>query len=319
MLVALTALVVAGCSSGGTPTEPTTSAAETSSPSDPGSPSAGSSGSPGTHPAGWPQVSKVLVFVVENHSFEQMQSDMPFTVSLAEKYAYSDNYQALAHPSLPNYLAIVGGTTSDVADSAPPRVHGRSGITVFGQAIRAGRTARVYAEGMPGRCSLTNGGNGYVVRHNPWTYHRDELALCKKYDVPLRSFARHVRLGRLPSVGMVIPNQCHNGHDCSLRVADRWLQHKIEAVMAGPDWTSGGLAIVVTADEDETGVRLDDPDNRVLTVVAHPLLKGEVVNAPLSHLSLSRALSEMSGAEGLEDAADAPSLWTAFGLAPDWK
>src|SRR4051794_32932992 len=56
-------------------------------------------------------VSKVLVFIVENHSFDQMRTQMPYTFSLAEQYGYTTAYHALTHPSLGNYIAIAGGST----------------------------------------------------------------------------------------------------------------------------------------------------------------------------------------------------------------
>src|SRR4051794_38617798 len=50
-------------------------------------------------------VSKLLVFVVENHSLTQMRSQMPYTASLAERFGYATDYVAIRHPSLPNYIA----------------------------------------------------------------------------------------------------------------------------------------------------------------------------------------------------------------------
>jgi acid phosphatase len=79
--------------------------------------------------------------------------------------------------------------------------------------------------------------------------------------------------------------------------------------MAGPDWLSGHLAIVVTADEDDR-----TQSNLVLTVVAHPSLHGAVVTTPLTHYSLARLYSEVLAAQPLGEAAAAPSMATAFGL-----
>ena len=60
-------------------------------------------------------MTKLLVFVVENHSFDQMREEMPWTFALSERYGYADEYTALAHPSLPNYLAMIGGGTFGVS------------------------------------------------------------------------------------------------------------------------------------------------------------------------------------------------------------
>lgn len=40
---------------------------------------------PSATPAASPVVSKVLVFVVENHSLDQMRAQLPYTFSLAER------------------------------------------------------------------------------------------------------------------------------------------------------------------------------------------------------------------------------------------
>ena len=70
------------------------------------------------------KVTKLLVFVEENHSLAQMKSGMPYTFGLAKKYGYATRYRAITHPSLPNYIAIAGGKTYGVADDADP---GREG------------------------------------------------------------------------------------------------------------------------------------------------------------------------------------------------
>ena len=59
--------------------------------------------------------------------------------------------------------------------------------------------------------------------------------------------------------------------------------------MAGPDWRSGRLAVVLTADEDDMS-----RDNRVLTVVVHPSLRGKVVSERLDHAA-ARFLEDVAG------------------------
>ena len=57
------------------------------------------------------QVTKVLTIVEENHGYDQSLSSMPYLKSLGTRYGYATNYHALTHPSLPNYLALAGGST----------------------------------------------------------------------------------------------------------------------------------------------------------------------------------------------------------------
>jgi hypothetical protein len=314
--LAAAAVVLAGCSSA-------TSSASTGAPTSPGavstsphrstpptrhtrSPhhSSNPSGSASTATTG---PTKVLVFMVENHSLDQMQAQMPWTAALAARYGYASAYHAMTHPSLPNYLAIAGGSTFGVQDDANPSSHPLSGPSVFGEALAQGGTARLYAEDMPGNCVLTTAG-GYAVKHNPWAYFVDERAACDRYDVPLTALSSDAAAGSLPDAGMVIANLCNIAHDCPLSTADSWLRDHVGPVLAGPDFTSGRLVVVITADEDDRS-----GDNRVLTVVAsRDLPAPEVVSTPLTHLSLSRLYAEVLGFPPLRDAATAPSLAGAF-------
>ena len=261
-----------------------------------------------SHSAGATGVSKLLVFVVENHSLDQMRAEMPWTYALAQRYGYATAYRAMTHPSLPNYLAIAGGSTFGVTDDLDPSAHRLSGPSVFGAALGAGLTARVYADAMPSPCYPTSAGQ-YAVRHNPWTYFVDEHAQCQVLDTSLSRFAGDVRSGNLPDAGMVVPDICHDAHNCSLATADAWLRDQVGLAMSGPDFRAGRLAIVVTADEDD-----GSQDNTVLTVVVHPSVRGVVTPSPLSQLSLSRLYAEVLGVPPLREAATAPSMATAFHL-----
>ncbi len=254
-------------------------------------------------------VTKLLIFVEENHSLNQMMAAMPYTFGLARQFGYATRYTAIQHPSLPNYIAIVGGQSYGITDDGDPSSHPVGGASVFGQALAAGKTAMVYAEGMPGNCATSSGGSGYAVKHNPWVYFTAERASCRKYDTSTAPLAATIAGGRLPNLGMVIPNLCNDAHNCPLGTADRWLKGWMSQIFAGPDWKSGHLAVVLTA--DEAG---NSSQNTVLTVVIHPSQKSRVVTSPLTHYSLTRLCEDVVGAPYLFAAASAPSMTLAFGL-----
>jgi acid phosphatase len=261
------------------------------------------------HRSAEPVVSKLLVIVEENHSFGEMAAGMPFLRHLATRYAYAGDYHATFTNSLPNYLIMIGGAVLGEPNDLPPSDRPIYGTSVFGQALRAGRTVKVYAEGMPTPCATENGGNDYVVRHNPWPYFVEERSACLRDDVSTASLDHDALTGRLPNAGMVIPNLVHDAHDGTLAQADSWLARHVTAVMRGPDWRSGRLAIVITADEDD-----GEHGNRVLTVVASRYGGRGVVSTPLDHFSIARLYEEVLGVPPLRDAASAASMARAFGL-----
>jgi len=258
-------------------------------------------------------VTKVLTIVEENHSLQQMQASMPFLSALATRYGYATGYTAVSHPSLPNYLALSGGSTFDITNDAAPTRHPIPGESVFGQALGAGKTAKVYAESMPTNCALTNAGS-YAVRHTGWAYYIDERSACQSGQVPMGSTSAGALAGDvaagLPTIGWAIPDLNHDAHDGTLAEADTWLADRLPAILAGPDFRGGRLAIIITADEDD-----NSSGNQVLTVVAAPGLTGKVVTTALTHYSLTGLYDDVIGAPKLREAATAPSFAAAFGLA----
>jgi hypothetical protein len=259
-------------------------------------------------------VIKVLTIVEENHSLRQMQSSMPFLSALATQYAYATGYTAVSHPSLPNYLALSGGSTFGVTDDADPPAHPITGQSVFGQALAAGKTAKVYAESMPTNCDLSSSDN-YAVKHTGWAYYVDERAACQAGQVPMGSsaagaLASDIAAGRLPNIGWAIPDLSHDAHNGTLTAADTWLAGWLPTILASPDFRTGRLAVVITADEDD-----NHSGNKVLTVVAAAGLTGKVVTAALTHYSLTGLYDDVLGARKLRDSAAAPSFAATFGLA----
>jgi phospholipase C len=259
--------------------------------------------------------SKIIVVVLENHSVISALTAMPFLASQAKASARASNYYAVTHPSLPNYLALAAGSTFGVTNDTSPGYHRLAGPSVFGQVIARHRTAKTYAEGMTKNCQVTNTGR-YAVKHNPWAYFASagERSLCLKYDVAAGSTTsgnlhRDVAAGLLPSFSMLIPDVCHDAHDCSLATADSWLKAWLRQIEAAPDYRAGRLAVIVTFDEDDRHAA-----NHVLTAVLHPARRGVVVTRRLTHYSLSATASRLVGAPPPHSAAGTPDFLAAFGL-----
>ena len=315
----ITAVLLAGCAActSGTPALP-----PVRTPSSFGPPPTASTTTPvrtadsGSSGAAKPGPTKVLTVVEENHGQSSALQGMPYLASLARTYGRTSMYRTVSHPSLPNYLAMAGGSTFGVSDDASPAWHQVAGPSVFDVARSRGKTAKTYVEGMSLSCQ-TSGAGRYAVKHNPWAYFASasSRSACGQFDVPagtpaagpLRSDVAH---GDLPAVGLVIPDLCHDAHDCSLAVADAWLKGWLPLVLSGPDYRAGRLAVVVTFDEVEGG-----GTGSILTAVIHPSLHHKVVASSLSHLSWCRWMTDLVGASPLRRAGSAASLGRAFALS----
>jgi acid phosphatase len=254
---------------------------------------------------------KVLVVMEENHSYAQARAGMPYLKKLAKRYGYATRSHAVAHPSLPNYVAIAGGDTfgisTDTEAIPSPKIGKRH--SVFGRALAAGKTAKVYAESMSGTCSSASG-SGYAPKHNPWVYFGAEKKACRKYDVPATKFLAAAKANALPNVGMLVPNQANDAHNGTLATADQWLKARLPTVLSSSNFTSGRLTVIVTFDEDDR----DTATNHVWTVVLNAALAGKhkVVRTRLNHYSLTGYLEHVLGV-GLHRKAKA-GFSRAFGL-----
>jgi hypothetical protein len=74
---------------------------------------------------GVPRLDHVFVIMMENHGFKEVigNPDMPFTNALASKANLALNYFAVAHPSLTNYLEVVGGSNFAILSDSHPLWH----------------------------------------------------------------------------------------------------------------------------------------------------------------------------------------------------
>ena len=279
--------------------------------------SASASGPAGSEPAGLPQVTnrvtKILVIMEENESIGQVfPSHMPYLWSLARRYGRATKWSDVGHPSLPNYLAIFGGSRfNDPQDCSPGAGCTYPGPSVFGQAIAKGKTARAYEESMPRPCDRAYSGN-YDVNHNPWAYFPSEASQCLADDVPAGTVTRGAlltaaRLGTLPNVGLVTPNLIDDAHNGTLADADGFLRRWMPVLMSGPDWRAGRLAIVVVFDEGVT-------TETVPFVIMARSLSGAVIRRPLNHYALTLLIDQVIGAAPLRHAASAASIAPALGL-----
>jgi phosphatidylinositol-3-phosphatase len=278
-------LLVASCSSTSASSTSTASPVITPTSSLSNAPTTATTAAPATEALG--SLRKILVIMEENHSIQQVfPGGMPYLWSLARRYGYASNWSDVGHPSLPNYLAIFGGSAfGEPADCTPSPGCTYPGPTAFGQALARGETARVYEESMPQPCDPNSSGQ-YDVNHNPWPYFPSEGASCRSDDLPAGTpsagtLVSDVRGGALPTVGLVAPNLIDDGHDGTLAQADAWLQTWIPVLMSGPDWRKSRLAIVVVFDEGET-------TEQVPFVLIAPGRSGVAVSASANHYALTK-------------------------------
>ncbi|HZR93994.1 MAG TPA: alkaline phosphatase family protein [Gaiellaceae bacterium] len=252
----------------------------------------------------------VLLLVLENHAFTEVAGSSPYLTGLARSCGLADRYFAVAHPSLPNYLALTSGSTDGISsDCTACSVSARS---LFEQ---VGAGWRSYLESLPSRGYTGASSGDYAKRHNPAAYYARIAARYATNAVPLESrtagLLHDLARDRLPRFALIVPNLCHDEHDCSVATGDAWLRRYVPRILRSRAYRAGGTALFVTYDEG-TGA-----DNRVYTVVASATTRpGTVVSTRFDHYSLLRTIESLLGLPCLAHACGSgtASMRAGFGL-----
>jgi hypothetical protein len=248
--------------------------------------------------------------VLENREYEEAleNPEAPYLEHLAEKGAVATNYYGVSHPSLPNYLALLAGSTFGIAENCTECL--ASGPNLATQLSRAGISWRAYMEGMPGLCFTGPSSGRYAKRHDPFVYFPSITALPRRCRnvVPETRLAADLDRHRLPTFGWLTPDLCNDGHDCRLGAVDWYLWLLLPRVIhqLGPH----GL-LVITFDEglSDAGCCGSAGGGRVATILVGPDVPGgREIRLPSDNYSLLASIEDRFGLQRLGLAALAPPL-----------
>jgi acid phosphatase len=103
-------------------------------------------------------VDKILLIMEENRSVADVGAHLPYLTSQGHRYGSATAYDAITHPSLPNYLAMVSGSTGGVTSDCSPAQCPQRQRTLFQQVAAHGGSWRVLAESMPADCRRSDAG-----------------------------------------------------------------------------------------------------------------------------------------------------------------
>lgn len=199
-----------------------------------------------------PAFEHVVVIVFENKESTSVLGNpaAPTFNSYARRYGSLTRYYAVTHPSLPNYLALVSGSTHGITNDCTSCV--ASGRSLADTIEASGRTWKTYAEGLPSAGYLGPSGRRYAKKHDPFAYFPDvaDNPSRRARIVPLSGLATDLRDGALPSFSLVVPDLCHSMHDCSVRVGDTWLRRIAPPLLSLPN-----SVVFVVFDEGSTSIR----------------------------------------------------------------
>lgn len=264
---------------------------------------------PGVAP---PLFGHVFILVEENTNYASAigNSGLPYLNGLAQQYALATQYYADTHPSIGNYFMMTVGDTVTNNDSYTGTV---SADNVVRQLVMAGKTWKSYAEDLPAPGYHTPGTTGwgkYASRHNPLSYLTDAVNDSVRL-VPFTQFAKDLAGDTLPNYSFIVPNLCHDAHDCALDSADTWLNRNIDPLIQRPTFQRDGLLIILF---DESGNDNTGGGGRIVWIaVSSRARRGYQSTALYQHASTLRlSLAALGVTHFPSRAASAPQMGEFF-------
>ncbi len=263
---------------------------------------------------GQPAFGHVYLIVFENHGFDAVVngSEMPYLKGLIRRGALATAYSAISHPSQPNYIALFSGSTHGVTDDGN---HNIDAPSLADQLDAHGRTWAVTAENVSEGCfpgATADGGPD-----GPGTYARKHEPAISFVSIR-RDPARCARIANLSSFDagradfqLIVPNLCHDAHDCSLAVADKWLAGFAPRIVDSAAFKGDGV-LFVTFDEAESR----GPNVVPLVAVGPSVRVGATTAQVGNHYSLLRTIEDNWSLGCLARACSVEPLRTMFRAGP---
>jgi hypothetical protein len=236
--------------------------------------------------------SHVVVIVLENREYDRIvgSAKAPYLNELIRTSGLATRFYGTQHPSLPNYIALTGGSTFGIKGDCK-HCHIEA-TNLVDQLEGRGVSWKAYIDDMPTFCYGGALAGRYAKKHNPFAYYdtiTTNPARCRRV-VPGRELAGDLRAGRLPAFAWITPNLCNDMHSCPVRIGDRYLSRLVPPLLRslGPH---GFLAITWDEGSTDKGCCRWADGGHIATILAGPDVRpGARSSVPADHYSLLRTI-----------------------------
>lgn len=229
---------------------------------------------------------KVVWIIFENENFDPVFKQADFA-KLAGAGVLFTQMTAESHPSQPNYVAMIAGSSLGVSNDKNVELSS----THLGDLLeKSNKDWRVYAEGYPGNCFQSPGSGSYVRKHIPFLSFSNVIrnpARCAKI-MNEKKFFSDLDGDLLPEYTMYVPDLKNDGHDTGIDYAGMWLTKKFGDILSRPEALKDTL-FVITFDESD----LQSKANQIYTVlIGKNIIKGSINRQRINHYSLLKMIED---------------------------
>ncbi len=250
---------------------------------------------------GIPSLNHAYLIVMENRSYKEVLNNNPTTPylnSLAKSAGSATNYQSNIHPSLPNYMEIISGSTYNIVGDAVPKWGGvpaaqangiinspvapLTSLSIADQLDSAGKTWKTYQESLPATGARVDfspkGAPLYDTLHNPFAYFANvqNNPNLNNLIVPGTQLQTDLNNNDVPNLAFIVPNLCNDMHgsggscvkstNAQLSAnGDAAVHSLVNEITVSSAWHTGKNAIFVVWDENDFSTRLSHLPAIVMT------------------------------------------------------
>ncbi|KAL3684019.1 hypothetical protein R1sor_002041 [Riccia sorocarpa] len=225
---------------------------------------------------------RIYVLIFENTDYLTAKADPNFS-KWAAKGKLLTNYHGVAHPSQPNYIAMVAGSTLGVTTDANVNLSNNNLVDLL---EAAGVSWRSYSENYTQLSSSPNCNLATTIGS----------ARCNNI-VPATKLAVDKANNAIPQVVLYIPNQCNDGHDPGVTYAGTYLDSFMTSTFTGNAIT-GRTLVVITFDEN-SGTSGNQIYTALVPFGSLSITVGSTDNTNFNHYSLLKTIEQNFGTGNL--------------------
>jgi len=257
----------------------------------------------------------IVTVVLENQGINNTygshcSGDCSYITLLADTFGLAQNYSAVGHPSLPNYLALTSGDNYTRPpfdrDCFPQSTDCFvTALNIVDSIDSSGRTWKAYIEDYAGGCSHT-GTAFYANQHNPFVYYTDinnNVTRCNRIvdanpgasgylALPSQLFSDLNSTSSASNYMWLSPNLCNDGHDVcaplnnTVSQQNQYLSQLVPRIFNSTIFRTQRAALFIVWDESAT------TKNDIVTAIwAGPVARtGFTTKLPYNHYSAVKTI-----------------------------
>ncbi|RIA97026.1 phosphoesterase family-domain-containing protein [Glomus cerebriforme] len=198
---------------------------------------------------------RLFLITFENTDYATAAVD-PYLVDLSTRQngILLSNFFAVDHPSEPNYVAHIFGSTDGILDDEFYNITGNNIVDLLEE---KNISWKAYMEDFPSDCytGMLSPVGHYARRHNPFismvNINSDPIRCAK--IVNANQLDTDISTNSLPQFAYYTPNVINDAHDTNLTFAMTWFKNWLEPKLQEPAFTTNTL-IFITFDESESKI-----------------------------------------------------------------